>query len=180
MPCSVAFKFNWRSVSELFGVMFHGVSLGRFHYHARLERKEDVWPRTPSSCLAPAPNATQSRPTPILPRERPEHADGLEQLEANVEGFKIKNLEHDEKFVSAVIEDSRSAISTHKQEKREAIRNAMLNIALHRSAGEDQQQTFLRYIDGIRLSNAPVVRLRLVLHLSDERSGISTEAAEPG
>jgi hypothetical protein len=32
----------------------------------------------------------------------------------------------------------------------------------------------------IRLSNAPVVRLGLVLNLSDERSGISTEAAESG
>ena len=35
-------------------------------------------------------------------------------------------------------------------------------------------------IKGIRLSNAPVVRLCLVLNLSDERSGISTEAAESG
>jgi hypothetical protein len=35
-------------------------------------------------------------------------------------------------------------------------------------------------VDCIRLSNAPVVRLRLVLNLSDERSGISTEAAESG
>ena len=33
---------------------------------------------------------------------------------------------------------------------------------------------------GIRLSNAPVVRLCLVLNLSDERSGISTEATESG
>jgi signal transduction histidine kinase len=32
----------------------------------------------------------------------------------------------------------------------------------------------------IRLSNAPVVRLRLVLNLSDERSGISSEASESG
>jgi hypothetical protein len=31
-----------------------------------------------------------------------------------------------------------------------------------------------------RLSNAPVVRLRLVVDLSDERSGNSTEAAESG
>jgi hypothetical protein len=31
-----------------------------------------------------------------------------------------------------------------------------------------------------RLSNTPVVRLRLVLDLSDERSGISTEAAKSG
>ncbi|MFY9938560.1 MAG: hypothetical protein WAK33_16895 [Silvibacterium sp.] len=35
-------------------------------------------------------------------------------------------------------------------------------------------------LKSIRLRNAPVVRLRLVLHLSYERSGISTEAAESG
>jgi hypothetical protein len=88
-----------------------------------------------------------------------ELADGLEQLEANVEGFKIKNLEHDEEFVSAVIEASRSAISTHKQEKREALRNAMLNIALHRSASEDQQQTFLRYIDELTVWHLRILTL---------------------
>ena len=49
--------------------------------------------------------------------------------------------------MSAVIEATRSAISTHKDEKRDALRNALLNIALHRCTDEDQQQTFLRYID---------------------------------
>jgi hypothetical protein len=39
---------------------------------------------------------------------------------------------------------------------------------------------YLWQYERIRLSNAPVVRLRLVLNLSDERSGISTEAAESG
>jgi Caspase domain len=39
-----------------------------------------------------------------------------------------------------------------------------------------KQRTAVR----IRLSNAPFVRLRLVVDLSDERSGISTEAAESG
>ena len=34
--------------------------------------------------------------------------------------------------------------------------------------------------DRYPFGNAPVVRLRLVLHLSYERSGISTEAAEIG
>jgi DNA-binding GntR family transcriptional regulator len=36
-----------------------------------------------------------------------ELADGLDQLEAKVEGFKVENLQHDEEFVSAVIEASR-------------------------------------------------------------------------
>jgi hypothetical protein len=76
-----------------------------------------------------------------------ELADGLDEVEAKVDGFKIENLQHDEAFVSAVIQASRSAISTHKQEKREALRNALLNIALGRGPGQDEEQIFLRYID---------------------------------
>ena len=76
-----------------------------------------------------------------------ELADGLEQAERKIDGFSIENLVQDEAFVSAVIEATRSAISTHKDEKRDALRNGLLNIALHRSTDEDQQQTFLRYID---------------------------------
>jgi hypothetical protein len=39
---------------------------------------------------------------------------------------------------------------------------------------------FRVHLNGIRLSNAPVVRLHLVLNWVDERSGISTEASESG
>jgi hypothetical protein len=49
-----------------------------------------------------------------------------------------------------------------------------------RSVADTIAATPLELTKGIRLSNAPVVRLRLVLNLSDERSGISTEAAESG
>jgi hypothetical protein len=76
-----------------------------------------------------------------------ELADGLEEAERKIDGFTVENLTQDEAFVSAVIEATRSAISTHKDEKRDALRNGLLNIALHRSTDEDQQQTFFRYID---------------------------------
>jgi hypothetical protein len=45
---------------------------------------------------------------------------------------------------------------------------------------ETVTKRLVEQIKRIRLSNAPVLRLCLVLHLSDERSGISTEAAESG
>ena len=76
-----------------------------------------------------------------------EVAEALEDAERKIDGFSIENLTQDEAFVSAVIEATRSAISTHKDEKRDALRNGLLNIALHRSTDEDQQATFLRYID---------------------------------
>lgn len=87
---------------------------------------------------------------PSLARRRDqwfkEFADALEQLETKVDGFRIADLSENEAFVSAVIEASKTAIGTHQQEKREALRNALLNIALQRTMDEDQQQIFLRYV----------------------------------
>jgi hypothetical protein len=88
-----------------------------------------------------------------------ELADGLDEVERKVEGFKIENLGQDENFVSAVIEASRSAVSTHKSEKRVALRNALLNIALHRGPEEDQQQMFLRYIDEFTIWHVRILAL---------------------
>src|SRR5258708_825176 len=74
-------------------------------------------------------------------------ADGLEQLEKRVDSFKIKKLQNNEAFVSAVLDASRAAISTHKEDKREALRNAVLNIALGRGPHEDEAEMFLRCIE---------------------------------
>jgi hypothetical protein len=76
-----------------------------------------------------------------------ELAEALEALQAMVDGFRIEDLQTNEEFISGVIQATRSAVSTHRHEKREALRNALLNIALHRSADADTQETFLRYID---------------------------------
>jgi hypothetical protein len=100
---------------------------------------------------------------PSIARRRDEWlkelADGLDEVERKVEGFKIEDLGQDENFVSAVIEASRSAVSTHKSEKRVALRNALLNIALHRGPEEDQQQMFLRYIDEFTIWHIRVLSL---------------------
>jgi hypothetical protein len=59
-----------------------------------------------------------------------EVAEGLKQLEGKVEGFKIENLKENEQFVSTVLAATQAAIRTHQQEKREALRNAVLNVAV--------------------------------------------------
>lgn len=91
-----------------------------------------------------------------------ELADGLEEAERKIDGFTVENLIQDEAFVSAVIDATRSAISTHKDEKRDALRNGLLNIALHRSTDKDQQQTFLRYIDELTVWHIRILRLTAV------------------
>jgi hypothetical protein len=64
-------------------------------------------------------------------------------------------------------------MSTHKQEKRDALRNALLNIALHRSTDEDQQQTFLRYIDELT-----VWHLRILSLFQDPPKMLSTKGVQ--
>lgn len=87
---------------------------------------------------------------PAVARRRDEWfkelADDFDRLREKVDGL-FENLAENEVFVSAVIQATRTAASTHQQEKREALRNALLNIALMQSPDDDQIQMFLRYID---------------------------------
>lgn len=74
-------------------------------------------------------------------------ADSFEAEERANAAFRASHAFENEAFTTAVIQATRIAVSTHQEEKREALRNALLNIALHRLPDEDQQQTFLRYIE---------------------------------
>jgi len=90
---------------------------------------------------------------PPLVRRRDEWlqslADGLAALEEKVEGFKAEMLSGREEFVSAVLQASQSAIRTQHKEKLDALRNAVLNIAIGRTPDEDEQAMFLGYIDAL-------------------------------
>ena len=68
-----------------------------------------------------------------------EIAEGLKQLEGKVEGFKIENLKENEQFVSTVLAATQAAIRTHQQEKREALRNAVLNVAVGSGLDQDAE-----------------------------------------
>jgi hypothetical protein len=68
-------------------------------------------------------------------------------LEDKVQGFKFEKLQDNEQFVSAMIQATQSAAKTHRKEKLEALRNAVLNIALGHKPAEDLQAIFLNLVD---------------------------------
>ena len=76
-------------------------------------------------------------------------AQGLRSLETQIEGFRIENLSKDDAFVTAVMRATQSAICTHQKEKLNALRNAVLNVALHREPDEDVQLLFLSFADAL-------------------------------
>ncbi len=88
-----------------------------------------------------------------------EVAEGLKQLEGKVEGFKIEKLKENEQFVSTVLTATQAAIRTHQQEKREALRNAVLNVAVGSGLDQDAEAIFLSLIDRYTAWHLRILRL---------------------
>jgi hypothetical protein len=84
-------------------------------------------------------------------------ADGLKELEAKVDGFKIENLANNESFITTVMYASQVAIRNHQKEKLDALRNAIINSALGVDIDQDTQQMFLEYIDSLTPSHLKVL-----------------------
>ncbi len=88
---------------------------------------------------------------PPLSRRRDEWLSSLAEqfarLEKTVDGFKVENLKDDEVFITAVLHAMTAALRTHQREKLDALRNAVLNVALRTSPDEDVQLMFLGFID---------------------------------
>lgn len=82
-------------------------------------------------------------------------------LEHKVQGFKFEKLKDNEQFVSAMIQATQSAAKTHRKEKLEALRNAVLNIALGHNPGEDLQAIFLNLVDSFTPVHLELLRLFL-------------------
>src|SRR5688500_5203479 len=54
---------------------------------------------------------------------------GEKLIELEARGVDIEKLRDNEEFITAVLQASQLAVCTHRQEKREALRNALFNIA---------------------------------------------------
>jgi hypothetical protein len=88
--------------------------------------------------------------TPPLERRRNEWmaevGDALKQLEEKM-GVVIEKLQDNDQFVDAAIEATQIALRTSNAEKKEALRNALLNVALPNPPEETVQKMFLSFID---------------------------------
>lgn len=75
-----------------------------------------------------------------------EVGEALRQLEER-KGFDIESLRDNDQFIDAAVEATQIAIRTSNAEKKEALRNALLNAALPNPPEETVQKMFLSFID---------------------------------
>lgn len=71
----------------------------------------------------------------------------LVRLGEHVHGLTPEVFAHSPAFASAFLQASSAAIRTHLQEKLDALRNAVLNIAAGTAPDDNLQLTFIRYVD---------------------------------
>ncbi len=72
--------------------------------------------------------------------------DRLAELEANGK-IRIEDLKDNEEFVSAATTAAYIALRNHRKEKLEALRNAVLNVAVGNAPDDTRQHMFLRMVD---------------------------------
>jgi hypothetical protein len=82
----------------------------------------------------------------------------LQDLENTVGGFRFADLENNEQFVSATLQATQAALRTHQKEKLEALRNAVLNVAIGEEPDANRQQYFLALADRFSEKHFAILR----------------------
>lgn len=109
----------------------------------------------------PAVELFQHLIQPPLERRRLEWmADVGEKLqELEKKGIDIEGLGQKDEFVSAVMHASQIALRTHHNEKRDALRNALFNLASGQSPGEALEYMFFDWIDSMSVLHLQILKL---------------------
>jgi len=88
--------------------------------------------------------------TPSLERRRNEWmekvGESLRRLEED-KGINLEELQNNEEFIDIAMQASQAAIRTAREEKREALLNAILNTVLPDAPEESMRMMFINYID---------------------------------
>lgn len=79
----------------------------------------------------------------------------IETLQA--QGFTAADLQENEQFTSAVMTASRLALQTHQEEKLQALRNAIVNIATGVEPDETKQYMFFNYIESLTAQHIQIL-----------------------
>jgi hypothetical protein len=86
-------------------------------------------------------------------------ADGVEEIERRIGRLEAERAVDREEFVTAVYRASSIAIATHREEKHQFLRNALLNAALTRAAGDDEREVFFNAVEVFTPAHVKVLQI---------------------
>lgn len=120
----------------------------------------------------PAVELFQLLVQPPLEKRRAEwmKAVGEKLQDLEKQGLKLEDLQANERFVSAVMHATQAAMRTHVVAKRDALRNAILNVAVGQAPDETVQHLLLSFVDDLTEMH---LRILKVFHQPTVPQGIS-------
>src|SRR5262245_32157069 len=98
---------------------------------------------------------------PSLERRKVEWFDDIGERLRRLEAEKrltLDDLDGNEEFADAVLQATRAAISTRSEEKRRALRNAVINVALSTEPDDLERRIFLRLLEDFDESHLRVLK----------------------
>ena len=93
-----------------------------------------------------------------LQRRKDKWLAGLAERLSRVEDL-LEDLQNDEQFITATLHASVMAMRTHQALKLEALRNAVLNVAVGQAPDEIKQHLFLTWIDVFNETHLRVLKV---------------------
>ena len=109
------------------------------------ERLAHVVLETAGSAIGIGPAVTLLLGAPLQKR-RDEWLASLAERLTKIES-RFEDLQNDEQFITATLHASAIALRTHQAVKLEALRNAIMNVALGEAPDEVRQHLFLSWVD---------------------------------
>lgn len=112
---------------------------------------------------------------PPLARRQSEWMDAVAQRLSELEakrGISVAGLAEDPAFIDVLLLASKSAISTHHESKREALRNAVMNVACGSTISETNAHLFIRLLE-----NFTPLHLQVLQVLHDPTAILGARAA---
>ena len=98
--------------------------------------------------------------TPPLEKRRTKwmHDVGETLNQLKEKGLDVGELSKNEAFISTVLHASQAALRTHHQEKLEALKNAVVNVAVGNAPNEDIQMMFINLVDSLTPWHIKILR----------------------
>ena len=120
----------------------------------------------------PAVELFQLMVQPPLEKRRNEwmQAVGEKLQELESKGLNLQDLQQNEEFITAVMHATQAAMRTHIASKRDALRNAILNVATGQAPDETVQHILLEFVDTLTEMH---LRILKVFHAPNPPSGMS-------
>ena len=100
-------------------------------------------------------------------------AQGLRELEEKQKCV-VDELKDNDAFIDTIMQASQAAVRTANEEKREALKNAVLNAALPNAPDESKQQIFVNFVDQFT-----VWHLRILSLFADPNGWFADHEKEP-